>query len=91
VSKIHESTHCKSVHRNDEKVDEMRRLMVNLTNEELLDKIEYEGPEYFFLEYVDPDSIKDEYLRSNVRTLRMVWGEILAEIDELEGDCSDED
>jgi hypothetical protein len=69
----------------------MRRLMHNMTNEELLDKIEYEGPEYFFLEYVDPDSIKDEYLKSNVRTLRMVWDEILAEIDELEEDCSDEE
>jgi hypothetical protein len=65
--------------------------MHNMTNEELLDKIEYEGPEYFFLEYVDPDSIKDEYLKSNVRTLRMVWDEILAEIDELEEDCSDEE
>lgn len=67
----------------------MRDLMHNMTNEDLLGKIESEGPEYFFLDYVDPDSIKDEYLRSNVRTLRLVWEEIMAEIDQLEDEMDD--
>lgn len=66
-----------------------KQLMRNMTNEDLLGKIESEGPEYFFLEYVDPDSIQDEYLRSNVRTLRLVWEEIMSEIDELEGEMDD--
>ena len=66
-----------------------KQLMRNMTNEDLLGKIESEGPEYFFLEYVDPDSIQDEYLRNNVRTLRMVWEEIMSEIDELEDEMDD--
>ena len=62
----------------------MRDLMKNMTNEELLDKIEYEGVEYFFLDYISLDSIKDEYLRSNVQMLRLAWEDILAIIDDLE-------
>ena len=67
----------------------MRDLMKNMTNEELLDKIEYEGAEYFFLDYISLDSIKDENLRKNVQTLRLVWEEVLAVIDVLESEVYD--
>lgn len=62
----------------------MRELMNNMTNEEMLDKIEYEGVEYFFLDYISLDSIKDEYLRSNVQMLRLAWEDILADVGALE-------
>ena len=62
----------------------MRELMNNMTNEELLDKIEYEGAEYFFLDYISLDSIKDNDLRKNVQMLRLAWEDILAVIDDLE-------
>jgi hypothetical protein len=68
----------------------MRRLMVNLTNEELLDKIEYEGPEYFFLDYISLDSIQDEDLRKNVQALRLAWEEVLAVVSELEEEYYEE-
>lgn len=61
-----------------------RDLMKNMTNEELLDKIEYEGAEYFFLDYISLDSIKDETLRDTVEELRMAWEDILAVIGDLE-------
>lgn len=69
----------------------MRDLMHNITNEDLLGKIDVEGPEYFFLEYVDPDSIKDEDLRSYVRTLQLIWKEILMIVDELEEELNGEE
>lgn len=68
----------------------MRDLMYNMTNEDLLGKIDNEGPEYFFLDYVDPDSIKDEDLRKNVQALRLAWEEILMVVDELEEEYYDE-
>ena len=68
----------------------MRDLMYNMTNEDLLGKIDNEGPEYFFLDYVDPDSIKDEELRKNVQALRLAWEEILMVVDELEEEYYDE-
>lgn len=68
----------------------MRDLMYDMTNEDLLGKIDVEGPEYFFLEYVDPDSIKDEDLRKNVQALRLAWEEILMVVDELEEEYYDE-
>lgn len=66
-----------------------KQLMRNMTNEDLLGKIESEGPEYFFLEYIDPDSIQDEALRKDVRTLRLIWEEIMSIIDELEDEMDD--
>ena len=68
----------------------MRDLMYDMTNEDLLGKIDNEGPEYFFLDYVDPDSIKDEDLRKNVQALRLAWEEILMVVDELEEEYYDE-
>jgi hypothetical protein len=62
----------------------MRDLMKNMTNEEMLDKIEYEGAEYFFLDYISLDSIKDEDLRKNVQILRLAWEDILFVVGELE-------
>lgn len=62
----------------------MRDLIKNMTNEELLDKIEHEGAEYFFLDYISLDSIKDETLRVSVEELRMAWEDILAIIGDLE-------
>ena len=67
----------------------MRDLMYDMTNEDLLGKIDNEGPEYFFLDYVDPDSIKDEDLRKNVQALRLAWEEILMVVDELEEEYYD--
>lgn len=58
--------------------------MKNMTNEEMLKKIEYEGAEYFFLDYISLDSIKDEMLRDTVEELRMAWEDILAFIGDLE-------
>jgi hypothetical protein len=62
----------------------MSDLMHNMTNEELLDKIEYEGAEYFFLDYISLDSIKDNDLRKNVQMLRLAWEDILFVVGELE-------
>ena len=64
----------------------MNDLMYNMTNAGLLDKIEYEGAEYFFLDYISLDSIQDEDLRKNAQTLRLVWEEILSVVDELESE-----
>lgn len=69
----------------------MRNLMNNMTNEEMLDKIEYEGAEYFFLDYISLDSIKDEELRKNVQILRLAWEDILADVAELESEIYDKD
>lgn len=69
----------------------MRNLMNNMTNEEMLDKIEYEGAEYFFLDYISLDSIKDEELRKNVQILRLAWEDILADVAELEREIYDKD
>jgi len=72
----------------------MMRLMKNMTNAELLDKIEYEGTEYFFLDYISLDSIKNETLRDAVEELRMAWGDILAfisDLEELERSIDDKD
>lgn len=68
----------------------MRDLMYNMTNEDLLGKIDNEGPEYFFLDYISLDSIKDEELRKNVQALRLAWEEILMVVDELEEEYYDE-
>jgi hypothetical protein len=68
----------------------MRDLMYNMTNEDLLGKIDNEGPEYFFLDYIDVHSIQDEDLRKNVQALRLAWEEILSVIDELEEEFYDE-
>lgn len=57
-------------------------LMRNMTNEELFDKINWEGFEYFFLDYVSPDSIADEDLQKSVRQLKLAWEEIVATLDE---------
>lgn len=64
--------------------------MHNMTNEELLGKIESEGPEYFFLDYISLDSIKDEELRKNVQALRLAWEEIMEIVDELEDGMYDD-
>lgn len=69
----------------------MYNLMHNMTNEELLGKIESEGPEYFFLDYISLDSIKDDDLRKNVQALRLAWEEIMAVVDELEEEYYDEE
>lgn len=72
----------------------MMRLMKNMTNAELLDKIEYEGAEYFFLDYISLDSIKNETLRDAVEELRMAWGDILTfigDLEELERSIDDKD
>ena len=72
----------------------MMRLMKNMTNAELLDKIEYEGAEYFFLDYISLDSIKNETLRDSVEELRMAWEDILAfisDLEELERSIDDKD
>lgn len=68
----------------------MRDLMYNMTNEDLLGKIESEGPEYFFLDYISLDSIKDEELRKNVQALRLAWEEIMEIVDELEDGMYDD-
>lgn len=68
----------------------MYNLMHNMTNEELLGKIESEGPEYFFLDYISLDSIKDEELRKNVQALRLAWEEIMEIVDELEDGMYDD-
>jgi hypothetical protein len=68
----------------------MRKLMYNITNEYLLDKIESEGAEYFFLDYISLDSIQDEDLRKNVQALRLAWEEVLAVVSELEEEYYEE-
>jgi hypothetical protein len=62
----------------------MRDLMYKMTNETLIGKIESEGAEYFFLDYISLDAIRDKDLRKNVQALRLAWDEILAVVDELE-------
>lgn len=61
----------------------MKRLMRDMSNEDMCDKIEYESAEYFFLEYVSLDSIQDEDLRNSVQRLRLAWEEIMEVVEEL--------
>lgn len=68
----------------------MRDLMYNMTNEDIIGKIDVEGPEYFFLEYISLDAIKDEDLQKSVQALRLAWEEILMVVDELEEEFYDE-
>jgi uncharacterized radical SAM superfamily protein len=58
--------------------------MHNMTDEELLDKIAYEGPEYFFLDYISLDCIADEDLQNSVQRLRLAWEEVMEVVDYLE-------
>lgn len=67
----------------------MRKLMFNMSNEDLLGKIESEGPEYFFLDYISLDAIQDEDLRKNVQAMRLAWEEVLSVVDELEEEYYD--
>ncbi len=60
-----------------------KQLMRDMTDEELLNKIDWEGIEYFFLEYVDPNSIADLELRKSVNQLKQAWGEILFTLGEI--------
>ena len=60
-----------------------KQLMRNMTNEELLNKIDWEGIEYYFLDYVDPNSIADVDLRKSVRQLKLAWEEILSTLEEI--------
>lgn len=57
--------------------------MRDMTNEDLLGKIEWEGIEYFFLEYLDLNSIADVELRKSVNQLKQAWGEILFTLEEI--------
>ena len=60
-----------------------KQLMRNMTDEELLNKIDWEGIEYFFLDYVDPNSIADVDLRKSVKQLKLAWEEILSTLEEI--------
>lgn len=60
-----------------------KQLMRNMTNEELLSKIDWEGVEYYFLDYVDLDSIADVDLRKSVKQLKLAWEEILSTLEEI--------
>lgn len=60
-----------------------KQLMRNMTNEELLSKIDWEGIEYYFLDYVDPNSIADVDLRKSVKQLKLAWEEILSTLEEI--------
>lgn len=69
----------------------MKQLMKNMTNGELLDKLDYEGAEYFFLDYISLDSIQDDELRKNVQAARLVWEEILSVVYDLEDERYERD
>lgn len=54
----------------------MTQLVKGFTNEELWQKAEYEGTEYLFLNYLDPDHIIDEDLAKAVRQFILAFEEI---------------
>ena len=54
----------------------MTQLVKGFTNEELWEKAEYEGIEYLFLDYLDPDHIIDEDLRKAVQQFKLAFEEI---------------
>ena len=64
--------------------------MKDMSNEDLLAKIEWEGHEYFFLEYVDVERIADLELKQAVRKLKEAWQVITAIVEEIEVDLSED-
>lgn len=64
----------------------MTQLVKGFTNEELWQKAEYEGIEYLFLDYLDPDHIIDEDLRKSVQQFRLALEEIRSTLEEYEPD-----
>ena len=62
----------------------MTQLVKGFTNEELWQKAEYEGIEYLFLDYLDPDRIIDEDLRKSVQQFRLALEEIRSILEEYE-------
>ena len=64
----------------------MKQLIKGFTNDELLGKIDSEGIEYFFLSYIDVDSIQDLDLCKAVRQFKLAFEEIESFIDEIADD-----
>jgi hypothetical protein len=64
----------------------MKQLVKGFTNDELLGKIDNEGIEYFFLSYIDVDSIQDVDLRKAVQQFKLAFEEIESFIDEIADD-----
>jgi hypothetical protein len=62
----------------------MTQLVKGFTNEELWQKAEYEGIEYLFLDYLDPDHIIDEDLSTAVRQFKLAFEEIQSILEEYE-------
>lgn len=64
----------------------MTQLVKGFTNEELWQKADYEGIEYLFLDYLDPDHIIDEDLAKAVRQFILAFEEIQSILAEHEPD-----
>lgn len=62
----------------------MTCLMKNMTNEEMEEKIEYEGLEYFLENYVDPEEIVDPQFKAVVIQWNTAYDRIKAFLDDAE-------
>lgn len=62
----------------------MTQLVKGITNEELWQKADYEGIEYLFLNYFDPDHIIDQDLSKAVQQFILAFEEIRSILEEYE-------
>ncbi len=62
----------------------MIQLVKGFTNEELWNKAEYEGIEYLFLDYLDPNHIIDKDLKKSVQKFILAFEEIRSILEEYE-------
>lgn len=54
----------------------MSQIVRGIPNEELGDQIEWEGAEYFFLDYINPSRINDAELREGVERFKTAFADI---------------
>lgn len=62
----------------------MTQLVGGYSNEEVWEKCEYEGIEYFFLDYMDADQILDPQLKEAVKQLQSSMEVIRAIVSQYE-------
>lgn len=61
----------------------MSEIIEGIANTDLADKIEWEGLEYFFLDYIDPIKVADEKLQRLVEDFQATRYEITHRLTEL--------
>ena len=58
----------------------MSQIVRGIPNEKLGDQIEWEGAEYFFLDYINPSRINDAELRDKVERFQAAFADIIGRL-----------